>query len=104
MSLTRRLELHEELCSLLGSRQCYFNPPMGLKLKYPCIVYNPRRPSTLKADNSTYHRRDHYIITTMALDPDNDLADRIADHFPYAEIENYSTYDNICHALIDLYY
>jgi len=34
-----RLELQEVLESLLGSRNVYFQPPLNLKMNYPCIIY-----------------------------------------------------------------
>ena len=38
--MDRRLQLHEELCSVLGSRNVYFQPPETIKLTYPCIIYS----------------------------------------------------------------
>ena len=35
----RRLELHEILCTILGSRNVYFQPPESIKMNYPAIVY-----------------------------------------------------------------
>ena len=34
-----RLILHDELITLLGSSNVYFQPPTSIKMNYPCIIY-----------------------------------------------------------------
>lgn len=104
MGLTQRLKLHEELCSLLGNKCCYFNPPDNIQLKYPCIVYRRLRPDVKKADNKRYTTKDHYRLTVISRDPDYELPDTISDTFPYATIENQANVNNLSHTYIDLYY
>ena len=50
----RRLELHELLCGLLGSRHVYFQPPESVKMRYPAIVYNLDYIENKHADDGVY--------------------------------------------------
>ena len=38
-TMERRLELHEALCEVLGSRNVYFQPPDNVTMRYPCFVF-----------------------------------------------------------------
>ena len=55
--MENRLDLHEELCELLGSRHVYFQPPESIKLIYPCIVYSMSGVLKLNANNRLYKSR-----------------------------------------------
>ena len=46
-----RTELHDILCAVLGSKNCYFQPPTGTQIKYPAIVYSFNGVKTKAADN-----------------------------------------------------
>jgi hypothetical protein len=37
--MASRLELHEELCAVLGSRNVYFMTPESVKMNYDAIRY-----------------------------------------------------------------
>lgn len=105
-----RLELHEVLCSLLGSRNVYFQPPASLRMKYPCIVYEPQAMTTEHADNQPYTFFDRYRVIYIDQDPDSILPKKIArlkgaraaqpytadnlHHWPF-EIWNVSTIDSL---------
>lgn len=99
-----RLELHEELCDILGSRNVYYQPPESVRLNYPCIVYKKSKPSEIKADNRRYITTSCYDITVITRDPDSDIADKIVDHFLYSSSEGTFVTQNLHHDQLKIYY
>lgn len=100
----RRLQLHEELCEILGSRNVYFQPPGTVRMKYPCIRYKRDRGRHLNADNKTYIYKQAYQLIYMDSNPDNDVVEKLMGHFgEISYIRNY-TADNINHDVLILYY
>ena len=49
----RRIQLHEKLCSILGSRNVYYDPPENVKMQFDCIVYSLRQVNQVYANNFT---------------------------------------------------
>lgn len=101
---TGRLELHEKLCSLLGSRHVYYQPPETIKLQYPAIVYDLYRVNQRFADNVSYRTMPGYSITVMDRDTDLDWIDKMLSSFPYCSLERTYNADNIAHYSFILYY
>lgn len=99
-----RLNLHEELCEVLGNRNVYYNPPESIRMKYPCIRYTKAKPKTIKANNERYLRMECYTVTVMSTDPENDIADLLMDHFQYAEYDRPYNSDGIAHDVLTIYY
>jgi hypothetical protein len=100
----RRLQLHEELCEILGSRNVYFQPPGTVRMKYPCIRYSRDRGRHLNADNRTYLYKQAYQIIYMDFNPDNEVVEQLMEHFSeISYIRNY-TADNINHDVLIIYY
>jgi len=102
--MDRRLELHEELCDILGSRNVYFQPPESVKLKYPCILYNLSTVDTWRADNKLYLRKNRYLITVVDKNPDSKIHEDILYHFPLCSFDRSYTVDNLNHRVLVLYY
>ena len=65
-----RLDLHELLCEVLGSRNVYYSPPESVKLKYPAIVYSRSNIENTFADDSVYKQAHLYSITIIDANPD----------------------------------
>lgn len=78
MKRATRLELHEILCALLGTRNVYFQPPATVRMKYPCIVYSSQSGTTWHADNYPYDFFDRYRIIVIDSDPDSIIPKKIA--------------------------
>lgn len=98
-----RLTLHEELCEVLGSRNCYFSPPS--KMNYPCIKYVRDAPSIEDADNISYTRIDRWSLTIIDHNPDSDIPARLEEHFPqYCRKDREYTADGLYHFVYILYY
>ena len=102
--MASRLELHEELCTLLGSRNVYFQPPTSVQLKYPCIVYSRPSGDMTYADDKTYSLVFSYDIQIIDTDPDSDLPKRLGMHFPKCKIGRRLVSDNLYHDNFTIYY
>lgn len=98
-----RLELHERLCTLLGSRNVYYRPPESIKMKYPAIVYDRNNYRNVFADDTIYRQLKSYMITVIYKDPDSDLPDRIMG-LPYCRFDRHFVSDNLNHDVFTLYY
>lgn len=102
--MASRLDLHEELCDVLGTRNVYFQPPESVKLVYPCIVYSTSGVFKLNANNRLYKSRNSYEVIVIDHDPDTDIFDRILAHFPMSRFDRSYTSDNLNHYVLTLYY
>lgn len=101
--MEKRLALHEKLCSILGSRNAYFQPPTNIKLQYPCIIYKRKRIDTRKADNLKYLMYDCYDVTLITKDPDSPLPKRLLGSFDHISLSNHTTIDNLHHDYYTLF-
>ena len=102
--MASRLELHEELCALLGSRDVYFQPPESVRLKYPCIVYSLSGVNKINANNKHYKLDKRYEITVIDSDPDSEFSDKILEHFQMCSFDRAFVSDNLNHWVHSLYY
>ena len=99
-----RLELHEELCEILGSRNVYFQPPESIKLQYPCIVYDPAYVNIHRADNKAYRMTDKYNVRYITPNADDIKYHDILTHFETVAFDRYFRSDGLHHYTISLYY
>ena len=102
--MVSRLKLHEELCTILGSRNVYFQPPESVKLQYPGIVYSITGASIKRANNSSYGITNKYMITVIDYDPDSQLYNNIISHFSSCSLDRTYVADNLNHFVLTLYY
>lgn len=102
--MASRLELHEELCELLESRNVYFQPPESTKMKYRCIRYSKSEPNLKRADNKIYSKVNRYDGVVMDYDPDCEIPDKLLDHFEMCSLGKPYVSDNLNHFPFTLYY
>lgn len=102
--MDRRLELHEKLCDILGSRNVYFQPPESVKLKYPCIIYALSDIYVKHANNHIYGHKNRYTLTVVDRDPDSTIHEDILYSFKYCSFDRPFTRDNLNHKVLTLYY
>ena len=102
--MASRIDLHNELCTLLGSRNVYFQPPETIKMSYPCIVYHRDDVETEHADDRIYKHRNRYTITVIDSDPDSKTPDMIMLHFMMCRFDRSFVFDNLNHTNLILYY
>lgn len=92
----RRLELHELLAELLGSRNVYYQPPESVRIKYPAIKYSRDDIQNTFANNNVYMQQYAYEITVIDEDPDSEIVDKIS-KLPTARFERHYTSDDLNH-------
>lgn len=98
-----RLDLHEELCRILGSRNVYFKAPESIKMEYPCIIYSKSKSDIIRADDIKYLSRNKYTVTIIDKNPDSDIPNRL-EEFPYCSSDRNYVADNLNHFVYELYY
>lgn len=101
--MNKRLELHELLCEVLGSRNVYFQPPESVKMKYPAIVYSRNRIENTSADNTVYKQDVSYKITVIDPDPDSEIVERVST-IPGIMYDRPYVSNNLNHDVFTLFY
>ena len=101
--MNKRLELHELLCEVLGSRNVYFQPPESVKMKYPAIVYSRNRIENTSADNTVYKQDVSYKITVIDSDPDSEIVERVS-AIPGIMYDRSYVSNNLNHDVFTLFY
>lgn len=99
-----RLELHEILCDILGSNNCYFRPPASIQLRYPCIIYNHADTMSETADNFAYKRDRRYTVTVVDEDPDSEIPDKLFETFSCCSSDRNYQMDGLNHFVFTIYY
>ena len=102
--MANRLDLHKELCELIGSTNVYFQPPASLSMKYPCVKYSLSRIDVLHADDRNYKNIRQYTVTVIDRNPDSELPDLIMNHFRMCSFDRAYPADNLNHTVLTLYY
>lgn len=98
-----RLELQDLLVDLLGLNNVYFQPPLNIKLKYPCIVYKRDDKDTEYANNKPYKHKTRYQLTIIDTNPDSDIHMKVAE-LPLSSYVRFFTADNLNHDVYNLYF
>lgn len=91
-----RLELHEMLCNVLGSRNVYFQPPESVKMKYPAIVYSRSDMPSTFADDLAYLTSGEYLVTLIDKDPDSMILEKLL-NLPQCRYDRHYAADNLNH-------
>lgn len=100
----RREALHEQLCTVLGSRNCYFQAPTGLKMRYPCIRYDLESKEGEYADNIPYLKQHQWGLTVIDYDPESNIPDQLEDTLPYCSFDRSYCADGLNHFVLTLYF
>lgn len=98
-----RLDLHERLCSVLGSRNVYFQPPASVKMKYPAIVYSRNDMSNRFANDSVYNQSHSYELIVIDSDPDSVVVEAVSKLSTCRFVRHYTS-DNLNHDVFTIYY
>lgn len=102
-NLTRRQLFHEILCTALGSRNVYYQPPESIKMEYPAIVYDRKPIEKIHADNTAYKLNQSYRVVLIDRRPDSPIVDNLI-RLPYSShVSNYRA-DNLAHDVFEIYY
>lgn len=100
--MNSRLDLHEELLTFIPN--VYFQPPSNIRMIHPCIVYEKESKFKNFGNDNIYIDKQAYSITVIEKTPESNLADNIEKHFQYCKINQYYTFENLCHVKLSLYY
>lgn len=98
-----RLELQTRLEDILASRNCYFQPPTSVQLRYPAIIYSLGGVDTRHANDKLYKSLKRYELVLIDKNPDSELFDKILD-LSYCYFDRFYTADNLNHWVFTLYH
>ena len=101
--MATRLDLHEELCKILGNRNVYFQPPASLLMQYPAIRYELKDFQNKSANNSSvYISSTGYECVLIMKEPDTKYLPKIF-QIPYCKFGRYYRADNLHHYTFTIY-
>ena len=99
----RRLELQTIFETLLGTRDVYFQPPVNVVLKYPCIVFKRDKVDSKFANNKAYALKVRYSVTIIDKNPDSPFVEKLL-MLPFSSFDRHFTSDNLNHDVFNIYY
>ena len=102
--MASRLELHEELCAVLGTRNVYFQAPESVRMQYDAIRYELAGKDLKRANNKIYLNTNKYEGVVITRDPDTTIPDKLLAHFEMCGFGHPYTADNLNHYPFTLYY
>lgn len=85
------------------SHHVYYQPPDGLQMKYPALVYEKSSASTQFADDRPYIYTNRYTLTVIDADPDSLIPDNIG-MLPRCTKDRHFVVDNLHHDVFVMYY
>lgn len=95
--------LHDILCEILGNNNCYFEPPVSIQMKFPCITYSYTNNLSMFADNVRYTKFKRYTVTIIDKNPDSKIQKKL-EELPYCEFDRRFVFDGLTHFVYTLYY
>ena len=101
--MNKRLQLHEKLCELIGSRNVYFQPPGKEGMKYPAIKYSLEDLNNDFANNNVYKQSTYYQVIVLDKNPDGDIFKHVS-RLPGCSFINHYKADNINHYVFRIDY
>lgn len=101
--MRHRLELHEILCDVLGSRHVYYQPPENVRMEYPAIVYSRNDIENTFAENSVYKQDHQYQIIVIDKDPDSEIVSAVSG-LPMCRFNRHYESENLNHDVFTIYY
>lgn len=101
--MASRLELHEILCGILGTKNCYFQPPSSVRMQYPAIVYSIKDIESRYADDKSYRKLPCYEMILIDKNPDSMFVEKLLD-LPYCSFDRHYESDNLNHDVLTIYY
>jgi hypothetical protein len=101
--MASRLNLHEELCKILGTRNVYYDPPESVKMQYDAIRYTRKKIDNKPANNSVYKQDNSYEVIAIYRDADSDLPEKLS-QLPMCSHDRHYVSNNLHHDVFTLYY
>ena len=101
--MSSRLDLHEDLCTILGSRNVYFQPPPSVRMQYPAIVYSLDSFNFSHANDGKYRNFKRYKLTYIDADPDNEMVEKLLTTLSFCSFDRHFKSDNLNHYILTIY-
>ena len=101
--MANRLNLHNTLVKILGSKNVYYDPPGSVQMNYPAIRYSRKKIENTFAGNSVYKQDNCYEITVIYDDPDSEIPTAIS-VLPMCSHDRHYKADNLYHDVFTLYH
>jgi hypothetical protein len=98
-----RESFHEELCSILKSRNVYYQPPESIKINYPAIVYSMNNIRNNFANNSIYTKQKQYEVIVIGKEADSEILERLM-KLPLCQFNRTYQSDNLYHDVFTIFY
>lgn len=98
-----RSQLNDILVEIVGKGHVYYQPPNGLQLSYPCIVYNREYTENERADDVRYASSIRYNVTLISTDPDDPAFVKLLD-LPYSRQDRNFVSDQLYHDVFNIYF
>ena len=102
--MASRLQLQEEFCDILQSKNVYYNPPPSVLMNYDAIRYSKSTPDVKRANNGPYQITERYDGVVITRDPDSDIPLKLLSRFPMISIGDMYIVNNLNHFPFTLYY
>lgn len=100
---TKILKLGDYLRKILQINHCYYSPPTGMEMEYPCIVYELNDGRNFHADNLPYIINLQWTVTIIDEDPASDLFNKML-HVSGCSFDRSFSKDNLNHFIFTLYF
>lgn len=100
--MASRLELHETLCEILGSRNVYNQPPSSSKMKYPCIRYSINKIEGIHANNSIYKLSNAYEVILIDTNIESEFVEKLM-KLPMCKFDRFYLADGLYHWVFTIY-
>ena len=91
-------EFLEEFCD-----NVYYQPPAGMYMNYPAIVYKRSDIRNTHADNLPYRQGHLFDVTVIDEDPDSEIVAQIS-KLPRCRYDRHFTFEEMNHDVFTIYY
>lgn len=99
--MANRPSLNEYFKTL--TEHVYYQPPVNVLMKYPCIRYSRNSIDNTFADDLVYLQDRSYEVTVIDRDPDSPLVDAIS-KMPTARFNRHYTTEGLNHDVFIIYW
>ena len=96
-------DIQEFFETLLGTRNVYFRPPPSVRMNYPCIRYDIKNITGLRADDTLYTKFKSYEVTLIDPNIKSEFVDKIV-VLPHCRFDRWYATDGLNNFVFTLYY
>ena len=101
--MASRLDLHNKLVDILGTKNVYHQPPENTKMEYPAIKYSLSKIESRYGDNVKYSMFNRYDVIVIDRKSDNEAIRKILT-LPHSSYDRRYKSDGLYHDVIILYF